>query len=146
MQHVATQTLAACISMPGISLTYINNSRGPRALPWGVATPKTGFQLSSCPDHIVIFKLFSEYDHFDNSVINRFNWTPIWDCFLFAAFVRAFSKHLALYSTGTLIKMWGYSSNTSAVSTKLQSADSYGLPCSDRSNTSKVITTLAFNN
>ena len=46
-------------------------------------------------------KLFSEYDHFDNSVINRFNSTPISDCFLFAASVRAFSKHLALYSTGT---------------------------------------------
>ena len=36
--------------------------------------------------------------------------------------------------------------NTSAVSTKLKSADLYGLPCSDRSNSSKVITTLAFNN
>ena len=64
----------ACISMLGISLTYINNSKGPRA---SVATPKTGSQLSSCPDHIVTFKLFSEYDHFDNSVINRFNSTPI---------------------------------------------------------------------
>ena len=56
-------------------------------------------------------------------------------------------KHyLALYLTGTQIKMRGHSSNTSAVSTKLNSADLYGLPCSDRSNSSKVITTLAFNN
>ena len=89
------------------------------------------------------FKLFSEYDHFDNSVVNRFNSTP---CFLFPGSVRAFSNHLALYSTGTKIKMRGHSSNTSAVSTKLKSADLYGLPCSDRSNFSKVITTLAFNN
>ena len=88
------------------------------------------------------FKLFSEYDHFDNSVVNCFNSTPIRDCFLFAASVRAFSKHLALYSTRTQIKMRGHSSNISAVSTKLKSADLYGLLCSDISNSSKVITIL----
>ena len=98
---IATRTPAACIWMLSMSLTYINNSKRPRALPWGVAAPKTGSQLSSCPHHIMTFKLFSEYDHFDNSVVNGFNSIPIWDCFLFAASVRAFSKHLALYLTGT---------------------------------------------
>ena len=76
---------------------------------------------NSCPHHFVTFKLFSEYDHFDNSVIYK----PLqFNTYLRSFSICSFCK--SFFQAFSFIFDWNSDqdarlqrSNTSAVSTKL---------------------------